>query len=203
MQYKLIDKSERLCNEWAARFGRQPNVDVLQGDILEVPCDALVSPANSFGFMDGGLDLAISIRFGWDLQDRLQSIIRKRSMRELLVGEALVLETGHADVPTLVVAPTMRVPMSFGIGSSVNAYLAMKALLLAGKSAPGIQTIAIPGLCTGTGGMPPEVAAKQMFAAFEEVVLGKPRIFTGFHEAQRFQRFLSPGAPIYADEDGA
>ena len=33
---------------------------------------AVVSPANSFGFMDGGLDYKLSERFGWALQERLQ-----------------------------------------------------------------------------------------------------------------------------------
>ncbi len=34
---------------------------------LDVKCDAVVSPANSFGFMDGGIDLIYSHRFGTNL----------------------------------------------------------------------------------------------------------------------------------------
>ena len=38
---------------------------------------------------------------------------------------------------------------------------------------PGVlETIAIPGLCTGTGGMEPEVAARQMRRAYEEFLNG-------------------------------
>ena len=29
--------------------------------------DAIVSPANSFGFMDGGIDMVYSKRFGWQM----------------------------------------------------------------------------------------------------------------------------------------
>jgi len=29
--------------------------------------DFQVSPANSFGFMDGGIDMAYSSRFGWQM----------------------------------------------------------------------------------------------------------------------------------------
>lgn len=28
-----------------------------------------VSPANSFGFMDGGIDLAYSLHFGWQMYE--------------------------------------------------------------------------------------------------------------------------------------
>ena len=48
----------------------------IEGDITQIECDAMVSPANSFGFMDGGLDYALSERFGWDLEKRLQKIIK-------------------------------------------------------------------------------------------------------------------------------
>jgi hypothetical protein len=43
---------------------------VHQQDILTRTADAILSPANSFGFMDGGIDLLYSNFFGWELQDR-------------------------------------------------------------------------------------------------------------------------------------
>ena len=70
----------------------------------------MVSPANSFGFMDGGLDLAIRDALGYGVQKAVQEIIRERHHGELPVGAAEVVETGHASWPFLVVAPTMRVP---------------------------------------------------------------------------------------------
>jgi len=58
---KLID----VCREMLARFDF---VDYHLGSILDIECDAVVSPANSFGFMDGGIDLIYSQFFGWHVQ---------------------------------------------------------------------------------------------------------------------------------------
>ena len=52
-----------------------------------------------------------SERFGWLLQKTLQQTIAARPLKELLVGEALILPTGDMEVPWLISAPTMRVPM--------------------------------------------------------------------------------------------
>ncbi len=67
---------------------------------------ALVSPANSFGYMDGGIDLAYTERFGWDLQDRLRGMLSGRHFGELPVGQAVILETLDREYPFLVSAPT-------------------------------------------------------------------------------------------------
>ena len=163
---------DELGDQWRQFFGSQPDVEVLQGDLCRVRADAVVSPANSFGFMDGGLDLALSQRFGWGLEERLQRVIAERPLRELLVGEALALPTGDPDVPWLISAPTMRVPMR--LQQSVNAYLAMKAILVTASGhagAPPIQRVAIPGLGTGCGRSGAKAAARQMWAAYREVIL--------------------------------
>jgi len=133
-----------------------------------------VSPANSLGFMDGGLDYALSEHFGWDLQGRLQPLIREKHAGELLVGQVDIPPTNDHNVPWLIPAPTMRVPMH--VKTTVDAYLAMRAALLAVRRhdhEPAIETVAVPSLCTGAGGMRPDIAALQMQCAYEEVVLGK------------------------------
>ena len=81
--------------------------------------------------------------------------------------------------------------MSFNIDSSVNAYLAMKAILIACKNNNQIQSVSIPGLCTGCGKMPFDIAAKQMYLAYEEIILNKKRKFKSFGEAQKFQNTLN------------
>lgn len=125
-------------------------------------CDAVVSPANSFGFMDGGIDARYSDRFGWQVQERLQKVIQTKHHGELLVGTAEIVETDHPAIPYLIAAPPMRVPMV--LQDSVNPYLAARAVLLLVKhdrfeSGPlagekildMVQTIAFPGLATGIG----------------------------------------------------
>ena len=197
MKFLLVHQQPNLGEAWRHYFGQEPNVQILHADITQIACDAMVSPANSFGFMDGGLDYALSERFGWDLQDSLQAQIALLPEGELLVGKALVLETGDVTVPYLISAPTMRVPMDFNIATSINAYLAMKALLIAAKTKPAIQTIAVPGLCTGVGKMGAYVAARQMFFAYEEIILGKKRMYQNFGDAQKFQIQLNPTAMIW------
>lgn len=187
MKWILVHyQSEELGGEWARWFGNVADVEIRRGDICYQPVDAIVSPANSFGFMDGGLDIALSNRFGWDLQQRLQKEIAARPLRELLVGEAIVFATGDGSVPWLVAAPTMRVPML--LRQSINPYLAMKAILTAVIShecSPAIRSVAIPGLGTGVGGMNAATAALQMWQAFREIVLLQVPYPTDFDDAQR------------------
>ena len=149
MQYLLIDKNSSMVEAWEYYFKDEPNVVVKEGDLTQVLCDAIVSPANSFGFMDGGVDYAISMRLGWNFQFELQQKIKNLPEGELLFGRAMVLPTGDEVIKYLVSAPTMRVPMTFNISTSVNAYLAMKAALLEAKKYTEIQSMAIPGFCTG------------------------------------------------------
>jgi len=193
----LVYRDEALGKAWRGHFAEEPKVRVVHDDITSVASDAVVSPANSFGFMDGGLDQALSERFGWDLQQRLQQEIVALPERELLVGQALAVPTGDASVPWLIAAPTMRVPMSFQIATSVNAYLAMRAILIAAERHPEIETVAVPGLCTGVGRMPVAVAALQMFTAFDEVILGHRPVFEDFGDAQKHQIELNPDGLIW------
>jgi O-acetyl-ADP-ribose deacetylase (regulator of RNase III) len=159
-----------MARAWSSHFGSQSNVWIHESDILAQRGDAILSPANSFGFMDGGIDLAYSHFFGWELQDRLQETLRRDHAGELPVGRAAIVPTGHSDIPYLVSAPTMRVPSN--IADTVNVYLAFRAALLAVKATKEIRSLLSPALGTGVGCMPIERAARQMYAAHAEVIVG-------------------------------
>ena len=139
MKIYLVYNQTELGISWKKYFSELADVEILQGDITKIHCDAVVSPANSFGFMDGGLDLALIEKFGANLETKLQNLIKELPEKELLIGKALILETGNKSQPYLISAPTMRVPMSFNIHSSVNAYLAMKAILTIAKNNQNIK----------------------------------------------------------------
>jgi O-acetyl-ADP-ribose deacetylase (regulator of RNase III) len=171
IEIHLCALDSTMARAWSSHFGSQPNVWIHEGDILAKKADAILSPANSFGFMDGGIDLAYSHFFGWDLQDRLQETLRREHAGELPVGSAVVVPTHHGNIPFLISAPTMRVPDN--IADTVNVYLAFRAALLAVKASNGIQSLLSPALGTGVGSMPIERAARQMYAAYVEVVLGE------------------------------
>lgn len=197
MKVKLVYIEDNLGKEWKEYFSDCKNVEIIKGDITLIKSDAIVSPANSFGFMDGSLDYVLSERFGWGIQEDLQKQIYNSDEGELLVGQTITLETGDSEVPYLISAPTMRVPMNFNIATSVNPYLAMKAILIACKNHSQIESVSIPGLCTGCGRMPYHIAAKQMFLAYDEIILEKKRIFKEFGDAQRFQYELNENGLIW------
>jgi O-acetyl-ADP-ribose deacetylase (regulator of RNase III) len=197
MKIILTDLAPKLLDAWTEFFGNEENVSVVESDITKIECDAIVSPANSFGFMDGGLDYALSERFGWDLEKRLQKIIKELPEGELLVGQALVLETYDKIVPFLISAPTMRIPTNFNIDTSINAYLAMKAILIKAKADDRISSVTIPGLCTGVGRMQPTIAASQMFQAYKEIILGQKMDFASFGEAQKYHWEINPQGMIW------
>lgn len=194
MNILLCYRDEPLGEAWQHAFRGLPGVQIVGGDICNVPCDAIVSPANSFGFMDGGLDHLISERFGWDLEKQVRKTIQERPMKELLVGEAIVVPTRDTVVPWLICAPTMRVPMR--VRTTVNAYLAMKAILVA-ATLNSLNTIAVPGLGTGIGQLAPEIAAGQMAEAYREIIMNDFKHPSNFVEAQKQQLQLNRTSMMY------
>src|ERR671931_475365 len=124
----LCDRSPELVQAWRRYFPSDSGVKIVNQNILTLDVDALAVPANAFGFTDGGVDIAISKEiFDWRLQDTLRGLIDREHGGELLVGQALVMPTTSARLRYVVVAPTMRVPPD--VSDSVNAYLAMRAIL--------------------------------------------------------------------------
>src|SRR5436190_3100647 len=183
MKIILTAREPDLAAAWERHCGDLPDVSIYCGSILDLSVDAVVSPANSFGFMDGGIDHLYSHHFGWKVQDQLQELIRTRHHGELLVGTAEIVETGHPRIPFVIAAPTMRVPMI--LRDTVNPYLAARAVFrliqhglvpagaLAGERVEAVVTsVAFPGLATGIGRVGPNTCAHQVRAAIEEVLLG-------------------------------
>ena len=172
----LTSLDKELENSWRKFCGAFECVEIVRGSILDVDCDAVISPANSYGYMDGGIDMVYSKYFGWDLQKRLQDLIKNKHHGQLLVGNADIVETENEQIPFMIAAPTMRVPMS--LFNSANPYLAMRAVLLLIKHgtyndrsiSSFIKTIAVPGLGTGVGEILPETCAKQVEFAINEVL---------------------------------
>ncbi|MBO9631685.1 MAG: macro domain-containing protein [Chitinophagaceae bacterium] len=197
MELILIDTNPKMVAAWQEFFKAEEKVRIVEGDLTSLVCDAIVSPANSFGFMDGGVDYAISERLGWDLEKELQQKIRKLPEGELLVGKALLLETKDKEIPFLISAPTIRIPTNFNIDTSVNAYLAMKAALIVAQGEERINSVAIPGFCTGVSRMQPMIAARQMFIAWEEIVHGKKQAHNAFGEAQKYHWNINPQGMIW------
>jgi O-acetyl-ADP-ribose deacetylase (regulator of RNase III) len=190
MKIQLVDQNIDVCRYWEKEFYGCDDVVVHRGDFFSLPTDCVVSPANSFGFMDGGLDWAISQKLGWGVQDRLQQLIKDYCDGELVVGLAEILESDNKDIPYCISAPTMRVPDD--ITGTVNVYLAASAVFrLMKRFDKGqrnlIQTVTMSGLGTGCGGVSPSVCARQMKKAYDDVWLGQKRFPDSWKDAQREQ----------------
>lgn len=160
----------------AEAFFHEPNIEVIQGNALTLKADAIVSPANSFGDMGGGIDKVIDDFFKGEAQRKTMEKIRADFLGELPVGMALIIPMNNKRIPNLIVAPTMRIPGN--VKGTINAYLAMRAILVSlfkynAYQEIKIKHIIIPSLCTGVGRMPYRESAPQMFKAYQNIVLGE------------------------------
>jgi O-acetyl-ADP-ribose deacetylase (regulator of RNase III) len=174
VRISLCDTNEEMVDAWIDTFRDVDAVEIVQGDLLDLKCQALVSPCNSFGDMSGGLDKRIDDFFEGAAQRSVVAAIREQWLGELPVGAALLVPLHRDSIRFLVVAPTMRVPGN--VAGTINAYLSMRATLVAilqhnGRGAV-IERLGMPGLCTGVGGMNCGLAARQMRAAYDNVVGG-------------------------------
>ncbi|MEH2372547.1 macro domain-containing protein [Nostoc sp.] len=171
MKLILVAPDSLLCAAFQQHFNYLPNVEIVNNYFEWLPdFDCMVSPANSFGMMDGGIDAAIIRFFGCSLMARVQGRILEDYLGEQPVGTSMIVETGHYKHPFLAHTPTMRVPMIIA-GTDIP-YVAMWAMLLAVRhhnqhAEQKINTIACPGLGTGIGRVPYTEAARQMALAYD------------------------------------
>ncbi len=147
--------------------------------INDLQYDVIISPANSFGELQGGIDMAYYINLGRnDLQEYIYDLIKTHYHGEILIGQYCIVnlqkmqqqkfgEIRYAKPQFLVLAPTMTVPLTV-IGTR-NAYYYMYAVLscmdvLLDKT--NMRTVLCPVPCTGVGEMPINMAVFQMETAF-------------------------------------
>jgi len=162
MKLVLRDRNPTVVAAWRLAFTDMP-VAVSQGDIFDAfPTDAVVSPANSLGQMNGGIDLAYTRR--WPTIQRHVFAMINHHCGRLLIGECDAVYTGDRHCLWLLVAPTMLTPGP--VPNTANAFLAMRAALNKAKQM-NLQSVVSPGLCTWSGEMDPSLSAWQMRAAWE------------------------------------
>lgn len=173
----LVDVNREICRQFKKHFAEVEEVEIHHKPFQELEVfDCIVSPANSFGLMNGGLDKYLVEFFGKELEKRVQQYILEHYAGEQPVGTSFIIETNHQKHPFLAHTPTMRVPMN--IRGTDHPYAAMKAMLLAVKqhnrlSEQRIQTVACSGLGTMIGGFPASLAVAQMRLAYD--VVSNPR----------------------------
>jgi len=138
------------------------------------PADCIVSPGNSFGHMDGGIDAILS-----NILPKIGKKVRKKIAKyysgEQPIGTCFIIKTGNDKYPFLAHSPTMVIPKN--VEGSLNAYYAFKAVLLSvikhnRQNEKKIKTILTTTFCTGCGDMKLETSLKQMRYAYDVVKNG-------------------------------
>jgi O-acetyl-ADP-ribose deacetylase (regulator of RNase III) len=173
----LVAVDDAMAEAWNALTGERAGLVVHQGSITDVDVDAVVSPANSFGFMGGGID-GVYARWFPGISDRVRAASGADRGGELPVGEAVIVPTGVERPAWLISAPTMRRPGERLPPDGAAARAAATAVLRLWRDGTlptgthvrdEVRSVALPGLGTGVGGLSPDVCARQVGAALDEV----------------------------------
>lgn len=175
--FKTIHYVSKQSNEVVAMFKKRPdvilagiameenlyvteicdiNIKVRRGDLTVLFVDAIVNPANTGGSMGGGVAGAIKKAGG--------EVIEKQAIAAAptALGTAVVTEAGALPNLFVIHAPTVDEPAG---SSSPEMIEAAVSAALAEAEKTELQTIAIPGMGTGVGGVPFEDAARAVVSA--------------------------------------
>ena len=171
MILNLVAINAQLVDAWNREFVHLPDVHIYEGNILMIAENTIVSPANSYGLMDGGIDDQYVQFFGPIIQGDVQKAIHEYCRKSLgydhlPVGASVFVETGNKKIPYMISAPTMVNPGPVGME---NCFFAMAAILNeAWRHRDKVKMIYCPGLATGTGRVPYDLAAKEMANAYRK-----------------------------------
>eukprot|EP00873_Tetraselmis_striata_P043815 jgi/Tetstr1/464079/TSEL_008884.t1 len=175
----FVDRDDRFVSEVRSLLGhRHGEYDIVyvNDSVVRAPRrDCLfVSPANSLGFMDGGIDAAYMEMFD-GIEGRVKAAIAALGFTTamdrpyLSVGSSVTVPAQPETNTWLASCPTMFLPGN--VYDTRNAFFAFGAALGAFDKARrrhGVTTLVCPGLATGVGRMPKDECALQIRDALLE-----------------------------------
>jgi O-acetyl-ADP-ribose deacetylase (regulator of RNase III) len=153
---------------WNEFFKNTSDVEVVCDDFArfmnshEVEC--VVSPANSYGLMDGGYDFAITDYFGEELPKKVQKYLLENLCGEQPVGTSIMVDINEKQ--KLIHTPSMRIPSH--IKDPLVVYNCMRTCLMLAKQNK-IKSIVIPAFGGACGNVNFSVIAEMMFNAYTQV----------------------------------
>lgn len=169
MKIYILDRNSDNCQYVQQYFGGQADVEVVTAEfedfMNDYPVECVVSPANAYGLMDGGYDLAITRYFGDELQQRVQQYIVDHLYGEQPVGTSIIVDAGE-DGQWLIHTPTMRTPEE--IEDPRVIYHCMRSTLICAYQ-NDVESIVIPLFGCGCGAVDPRIAAQMMWRAYEQI----------------------------------
>jgi O-acetyl-ADP-ribose deacetylase (regulator of RNase III) len=123
-------------------------IEVLAGDILAVPADVLISTANPWLQMTGGVNLKILVRpRGESVYEELQRHLRAFGGRYVEPGT--VVRTGPGSLPVKHILHAVSIDPSYDSSVDLVAGTVVRALTQARDL--GARVVTIPALATGFG----------------------------------------------------
>lgn len=143
---------------------------------LDGKFDCIVSPGNSFGLMDGGMDAAIN-RYFSEIDEfivHIQQQLLDKCGGYQQPGSCVLFETNIKKCPYIAHTPTMGIPLAITDFSII--YHAMWNILIEvhkhNKLNPDkkIKTILCPGLGTGAGKVKSDIAFQLMQYAIQDYI---------------------------------
>jgi O-acetyl-ADP-ribose deacetylase (regulator of RNase III) len=140
-------------------------VEVLVGDVLDVPADVLISTANPWLQMTGGVNLKIILRPRGELvHEELQAHLRTTGGRYVAPGT--VVRTGPGSLPVRHILHAVSITPSYESSVELVAETITRALAQARQL--GARTVTIPALATGFGPLSMEEFATALRRALEQ-----------------------------------
>ncbi len=177
MTIYLLCRNLEMFLEWKHQFAECDDVDVVMDDFAhfmdthKVQC--VVSPANSYGCMDGGYDAAITGYFGTALMKNVQKYILENYYGEQPVGTSFIIDIPETD-KKLIHTPTMRIPSK--IREPEIVYQCMRTTLMEALK-NNIESIVIPAFGGATGMVPYRNIAKLMKMGYDQITNPPTEIF--------------------------
>jgi O-acetyl-ADP-ribose deacetylase (regulator of RNase III) len=179
LQFVFFDNNKHIIDAYMKAlkpFESMYKIKYDVGDIKHIVqrnhCTCIVSPANSFGEMNGGIDLWIAKMFP-DVQKNVYRYIKSHSWYKsqtgvpcIPVGDSMLCGTGSNICPYIVIAPTMFKPSD--IRFTDNVYRAFISILDNFHDRSFI--IGVSGMGTGVGNLSAEECAKQVALAFKHFI---------------------------------
>lgn len=171
MKILLFDINDELIKE-AKRLEKYDITSIkidVNNLVKDKKLDFIVSPANSFGYLDGGID-SLYMKLFPGIQSTVQNTIKnigletKSKKYYLPVGSAITVPTCHKNCPNLISSPTMFMPED--INGTRNVTYSFLSILYIAKKNPD-KVIACPGLGTGVGHINPKECIDSMEYALE------------------------------------
>ena len=171
MRIHFVDEEKKMTDAWKEAFSSIEDVPGVRYGVVrsdfggfmdEHPeIDAVVCPADSFGFMTGRFGLSVKDYFGGKLENSLRNQIANYSCGMISVGSSESVFVGYSEYyPNgryLIAAPVSMIPEKI-LDPRIIYWCVRSSLISCVKL--GLGDVVIPALGSGQGMVDPEIIAE-------------------------------------------